>query len=147
MFRDRPQVVQPAFRLALQLKLTLNFSTSPALRSQARNTAPGLVSARQQAEGVVHASKHCSTSAVTPAPETSFLSAPERTVNAKKGIGSFKGGKSSLGTGPLRSSCSERQPKPALLRALSPGPAPVEAKIRQMCEGGVGIVKTTQEYF
>lgn len=33
-----------------------------------------------------------------------------------------------------------------MLRALAPSPAQKEAKIGQMGEGGVGIVKATQEY-
>lgn len=59
LFRDRPPVVQPGSRLALQLKLTLNFSSSPELGLQTWSTVPDLVSARQQIEDVVHASKHC----------------------------------------------------------------------------------------
>ena len=35
---------------------------------------------------------------------------------------------------------------PAVIRALAPSHAQVQAKIGQMGEGGVGIVKATQEY-
>lgn len=65
---------------------------------------------------------------------------------AFEGWGSLSSGRTLEGAVARRDLSSSEAHSSAVLRALAPSPAQREAKIGQMGEGGVGIVKATQEY-
>lgn len=60
-------------------------------------------------------------------------------------MGSPSSGRTLEGAVAKRDLYSLETHSPVVFRALAPSPAQVEAKIGQMGEGGVGIVKPTQE--